>query len=140
MQIKANGALQVINYFDNAVSPPGTKNICDNNWHWIEQKFNLGAGTSVTLQLYVDGVLDGQTTAVHFGQGTAYGYMQFLQNNSGCSINGLDDIVIYDDNGNSPKDSDYPLGPRQIITLRPNGDSAVQFTPDTGATNYTSDQ
>ncbi len=128
------GFLQLINAVA-TVQATGTRNVCDNNWHWIEVKYNLANAANLQT-VYVDSTQD-ISGSFNVTNAFTFGPIRFVQANVGCAINGIDDVIVYDDTGDSPKDSDYPLGPREILTLRPNGDSAVQFTPNSGVTNWT---
>lgn len=101
--------------------------------HWIEFQCKLN-GASSTATLYIDGVLQFTgtynlaysamaLTNVLFG----YGYIF-----SGACY--WDDIVVWDDQGSTF--NTFPIGPRRISCLIPNGAGAfAQFTPSAGA-NY----
>ncbi len=115
-----------------AIVATGVTNVGDNNWHWIEllQDWKNAAATST---MYIDGILQ-WNASVNVVGGTP-SYFQFIGVATGTQT--WDDPIIYDNTGASPVNADFPLGPQQLSTTRPNADSTIQFTPDTGATNYT---
>lgn len=45
--------------------------------------------------------------------------------------------MVWTNDAPAPQMADIPIGPRGAMTLRPNADSSVQFTPNIGSTNYT---
>jgi hypothetical protein len=113
----------------------GSKQIGDNQFHWIEMKLNI-ANSSNLQRVLVDGVSDINVTANLAGaSGQSLTTLGFTDNFTGVGT--LDDIIAYDDTTGCPTTSDFPLGPRRIVTCFPNGDSAVQFAPNAGGTNYT---
>lgn len=123
LQLRTSGSVALIT---------GNTNICDGNWHWIDTLNNWQNGAATTT-VYIDGVLQWNSSQNTAGGTTAM--IELVGFASGTQT--WDDLISYDNTGSSPINSDFPIGPQQINTLRPNGDSAIQFSPDTGATNYT---
>lgn len=91
--------------------------------------------------LYLDNVLDGQGAVGAWTPALSNMFDIWISgNNAGASITGLDDIIVYaDDGGNQPNAAQFPLGAQKIKTIWPNGDvsGGVQFSPNSGVTNYT---
>lgn len=110
----------------------GENDVCDGFFHWVEVR--TGVGTGPVHRLYIDGVLQGEIT----NDVTGYGNIDHIQFSTiGAIIVVVDDVVVYDDVAPGPVISNFPLGPREITTLRPSGDFAVQFARSTGSNNYT---
>ncbi len=125
-------ATGIVGIFNSGGSSVNSANLFnDNQWHWFEFQLNF-ANSSQTQKLYVDNALV-ISGAMNFGSGNAFDKFGFVANGA---FNGLDDVVIYDDNGNFPTSANYPIGPQIITTLRPNADSAVQFARSAGSTNF----
>jgi hypothetical protein len=110
----------------------GVRNIEDNQWHWIEIDINT-VNTSV-VKLYVDGVLEyngpqqGNMNSVFIDR------FQFQAvNTKTLSIGG---VVLWDNTGSGLTAASFPLGPRDIATIRPDSDGAVAFTRSSGSTNF----
>jgi hypothetical protein len=130
LQLNTSGAINTLRD-TGATLATGAVNVCDNVWHWIE--FNwLSSGATLYYQLHVDGTQEYSS----FGGSTSatFDHFKFLSC-AGVTIN-LDDLIFYDGDGSSFTDSAYPLGAREVTTLRPTSDSTVQFTRSTGADNY----
>ncbi len=115
------------------VRATGSTNICDGSFHWIELKFDYR--TSQNQKCYVDGVQQWNTTTTMAGASTDILRFSF-QANTTKALTWSYPIVLSNASP-SPQVSDIPIGQLQISTLRPNGDSSVQFSRSTGSTNYT---
>jgi hypothetical protein len=132
----SNGTLALWNW--NSSIFGSTFVITDNLWHWVEVQASY-TNTSQAHKLTIDGVnyINGTN---NWNGGTGVLNPQFMYvawgGTTGSTLNGFDDFIVYDNNGNQPIASSYPLGPRLISTIRPGSDSAIQFTPDTGASNF----
>jgi hypothetical protein len=140
--VQTNGALCAFNQ-QNQNLLGGTINVCDNQWHWVETKNILPAGSTVggTFQWFTDIIEGGTAASVNmFGVNVicSWGYI-YCQGLTGASAltTTYDYFFCYDSNTPVPSGSGFPLGPRAITTIRPSGDSAVQFAPNSGITNYT---
>lgn len=133
--MNSTGAVRLYG-LSNAIINTGTTNICDNNWHWIEGRVNT-ANSSQTQTIMVDSTQE-FATAANFGQnfGQFATGCYFIGNNSGTSINGLDDFILIDNNGDSPKPADFPLGVTNIASAYASGDGTVQLTRSSGSNNY----
>ena len=126
MRLLSTGLFQIWDQGATA-SLPLAVNICDGNWHWIEfADVNASAGNN-TFSVYVDGVSCGST--VIFGGSFTYAYWQFTSI-AGITIT-IDDFITWDLNA-SPFTA-FPLGPRQIATIRPVSDGACTFGTVVGA-------
>jgi hypothetical protein len=113
----------------------GTRNVCDNAWHWIEMQLVQSTTASGSVQVYVDGTLDLSLTGIVTVSGSINGGIGFGSGSSNASAsvaNWFDDYVVWDNSGS--KFNTFPIGQQRITTLNPNaaGDLA-QFTPSAGA-------
>lgn len=113
----------------------GNMTISDNLWHWIEFRTNCGnVGTPANHAAWVDGVL--QWSGNLGGTNTTSTNIAF----NGLATNGtitIDDVFVINNVSPSPlANTDMPLGPKTITTIRPSSDNSVQFTPDSGSVNY----
>jgi hypothetical protein len=111
----------------------GVTNVCDNNWHWIEWGFQYTSGT--LQKCYVDTILQWNQTTAMGGVPTGIERLKISSNSN--TVVTFSHIVVFDNASPSPQFSDIPIGPRSIVTLRPNGDSSIHFVPNSGVTNYT---
>jgi hypothetical protein len=111
----------------------GLTNVCDNNWHWVEWGYQYTNNTS--QKCYCDGIMQWNQTSAMTGSPTGIERLAFYTNQTGAVT--FSHIVAFDNASPSPQFSDIPIGPRSIVTLRPNGDSSIHFVPDSGVTNYT---
>lgn len=126
------GVLKMLNGLGNVSQGNGSRNVCDNNWHYIEYLWNFTAG-SVSTAIYVDGVVDFVgNTGGNNATFPSFVAALFANNNNAMSYS-LDDVIMYDDqSGSLPGTAQFPLGVRRIDTLRPNGDSAAGFATVVG--------
>lgn len=110
----------------------GTRNIADNNWHWVEAKVVLNTATTGSVQVYVDGTLELSISSIStISSGTPTG---FAIGSLACSHCCFDDVILWDTSGTAF--NTFPLGARRIACLNPNAAGAsTQFTPSAGA-NY----
>lgn len=114
----------------------GATNVCDNAFHWIEFYVKWATSGGV-IQVYVDGNLE-----INVSGATAVTANPTLDrvNLMMCTSTAtwtVDDIVIWDNAGSGLVASDFPLGPRRIITALPNGDTSDKdFSRSTGSDNY----
>jgi hypothetical protein len=110
-------------------------NVCDGSWHWIEVQF----GSTGQFNTYVDGVACGLIS----GGGVTIGVVQVQLWPTGVAMN-IDDLIIWDatpsnlNTGTANQSfGTYPIGPRQISTLRPTSDASVQFATTVGGSGGT---
>lgn len=130
------GAVQLLKLGSTTVLGTGTINVCDNNWHWIEVAVLLSSTGTGWGKVYVDGVLQiNYSGATMAGAYTLNGSAQltYMQNTNGNNATWtFDDFVAWDNTGSFM--NTFPIGPRRIATLNPNGAGAsTQFTPSTGS-------
>jgi hypothetical protein len=118
-----------------AIMGTGTRSVCDGNWHYFEWRFNLANAVN-TQTLYIDATVELNISANMTAATRNPTAIRFVQNNAGIAFLGLDDVFVYDSTGSPNAANDYPVGIATIYTTRPASDSAVQFTPDSGITNY----
>jgi hypothetical protein len=141
----ASGLLYVDNaghLFGRIGSPTGTAlipstliNICDNNYHWIEVQFASGG----TLTFYIDSVSCGAIS----GGGTPLALTQFQLWPIGVAYS-VDDLILWDTSATNSitgtanqSFSAFPMGARQISTIRPSSDNSVQFATVVGGSGGT---
>jgi hypothetical protein len=106
--------------------------ILPNNWYYIGLEIVLHPSAG-SINVYLNGVSYLTVTGVNtLGAGSGGANILSLVNNSGNSSTiitiSYDDIYI--------TDSATWLGERRIETLRPSSDSAVTWTPNSGANNF----
>jgi hypothetical protein len=109
----------------------GPTNICDNAWHWLEF-YDISQNNS-TYKCFVDGIQQfnaSSTTQSYTKTGLAF---YALATNGTITI---DDVIVFDNSSPGLQASNIPIGAMTITTKRPSSDSSVQFTPDSGGTNY----
>lgn len=129
LQVNSSGRIQQNS--NNTVGAIGGTNVADNQWHWVEyQNPNI---TSAPFICYVDNVLQwsGNMAAA---QVVSRSYLTFVSL-AGVTLT-IDDIIYYNDTSPGLVAASFPTGMRRVDLLRPNSDQAVQFTPDSGSTNY----
>jgi len=106
------------------------RSITDGLWHWLEGDVNIS--NNGPCKLSTDGVLE-SAAALWSGVGNAY-TLQLV------SMTGLTTyfgpMIVWDNVGSALNASHYPLGPRDIATIRPDGDGTVQFSRSGGSTNF----
>lgn len=110
--------------------------ITDANYHHVEVAYKNAGGSGGVMRLWIDGVITAiNVTAGNTSGGTftAVTTLQFLGNGNSVSMT-IDDIVIWDETGTDFVSTH--LDEHRIQTALPTSDSSVQFTPDTGANNY----
>lgn len=108
----------------------GTTNVCDNAWHWVEWVYAFGS--SLISALWVDTVQ--QFNGAYTSGGSQPDTFVF-QSITGVTVT-IAHLFVCDTLGSALLVSSMPIGPSYFATLRPTGDSSVQFTPSTGVTNY----
>ncbi len=119
----------LLGFYDtfNVLHQNGVTNVCDNKWHWVELYLNQASGG--IGKLFVDGNQEfngatglGSGAVDHFAIGSVISRTLTI-----------DDFKVFDSTvALSPQPSDIPLGPQQIITVRPTSDSVVGFVTATG--------
>jgi hypothetical protein len=113
----------------------GIRNVCDNQWHWIECRGIVTGGAGGAFA-YVDGILDlNGGNGLNWAGGNQLLSIGFINNNATMNI-AVDDVICYHDSGASPALAQYPLGMRQITAKLATSDSSVQFSPDSGGNNF----
>lgn len=131
-----SGIITITGY--NNGSATGLTNICDNKWHFVEYRFQI-SNTNSAFTLYLDGAAGAEIptgNSLNFFVGSTCNGPLFIGNNAGMNVS-IGPNFFYHDSGDAPVSSSFPMGPQIISCLSPTGDSSVQFTPDSGATNYT---
>lgn len=104
-----------------------------NTWHYVELSAVIHASAG-SIKVAVDGVEVINISGINTKPSANVDQIQIVATASGTSTVGptmdFDDIYVLD--------SATRLGERRVETLRPNADTAtLDWTPDTGATNYT---
>jgi len=126
-----NGSYLTLNNNSSTILATGTTLLID-GWHWIEASFNLN-GASSTSTAYVDGIQQWSGTfnlSAFAAQAVQYACIGSCT--TGSSSNYLDDFIIWDNSGSAF--NTFPLGPRRIGLMTPNGAGAsTQFTPSANA-------
>lgn len=114
----------------------GSTNICDNTWHWIEV-IGAAGNNPQNYKCYVDGAQQWNGN-FQCGSGNNIVNVAVGATSSATNTYTIDDFFVFDQQTNeSPLPANVPIGARQIDLRSPNGDSLKQFTPNSGATNYT---
>lgn len=126
-----NGDLSIVNGFTTLATTSGL-GLSSGVWYWIELKIYCD-NTSGTYEVRVGGVNELSGTGDTQYNNT-YNYYDRVQIGTGTALFTYDDLYICDTTG--AVNIDF-LGNCKVETLRPNGDSAVTWAPDTGPTNYT---
>ena len=109
----------------------GTVNVCDNQFHWVEVL--TGIGTGAVHKLWIDNAYQNELTV---DIPASYGNIDHIQISTlGTVISIIDDLIVYNNTAPAPILSATPLGSREITTLRPSGDAAVQFMRSSGSVN-----
>lgn len=133
IRVNTSGQLTLNEPFG-SVSATGSINVCDGAWHWVAVYTTVSGGGSTTQKCYVDGAAQWSGFLDIASASANYAAFQF-QTLAGVTVN-LDDIIAWDsDSATAFTTADFPLGARQITTIRPSADSAVQFIPSSGAAN-----
>ena len=100
-------------------------------WHYVEVKWTLHATTG-TVEVRYNGVAVGSASNVSTQVGSSIPQQILL---SSLRYGRIDDIYLLDSTGASPYN--YFLGDVKVLRSKPIADSAVTWTPNSGATNYT---
>jgi hypothetical protein len=103
--------------------------ISSNSWYYLEHSLTISATVGV-YNVYLDGNPIISVSGANTGNGQTT-INQFSTWSDGANTTINTDIDDWHEN-----DSLTPIGPMRIDTLRPTSDSAVQFTPNSGANNY----
>ncbi len=111
----------------------GNINVCDNQWHWIELDTETVIASSSTQICYCDAVQQWSTTTATTSTLTQDRF-EFV-GMVGVTMT-VDDVICWNDTAGGPTFSSFPLGPREITTLRPTSDGTVQFTTSTGSDHF----
>jgi hypothetical protein len=128
-QVQTSG--KVFAFGSGSMSGGTGTSMCDGLWHWYEILTNNGFNG--TTQAYVDGVLIA-SGANGLSSGT---FTNISFQTVGNTALTLDDCIAYDSTTGAPTNSNFPLGPRQITTLRPTSDGVCSFaTLSSGATHF----
>jgi len=130
--LATTGVLGLYNAGMSLLQASTSGNVCDGNWHWVDALFGVG---STSGAIWLDGVAVAGPITLNFGiAGTTIDSIYLSSAAQGNYI--WDDIYVTDTNTPSPRVADFPIGPRQMNTLRAASDSAVQFAPNSGANNF----
>jgi hypothetical protein len=118
-----------------ALIPTTLVNVCDNAWHAIEVQF----GATGAFGVYVDAINCGSVS----GGGVTVGLKQIQLWPTGVAMN-FDDLIVWDTAASNSSTGTanqsfgaYPMGPRQISTIRPTSDASVQFVTVVGGSGGT---
>ncbi len=126
----ASGQLVLINNNSGSTLGTSSSSIAANTWVFIEVKVVAGSGTSGSCQVRVDGVDFLNLTGINT-LATATALDEFYLQSKNSPVNYYDDLFICDGTGSANNDF---LGPLNIYTLVPNGNSAtVQMTASAGS-------
>jgi len=130
LRLTTGGFLNLNSVFGGSVAT-GLINVCDGNWHWIETIIRHAVNSN--QQLRVDGTQEWNGT-LSAGNGTAANRFEFVSIASRTLS--ISWPIFYDDSTGVPTSANFPLGPRQITTVRPQADSAVSFLTATGGSTH----
>ena len=121
LRLETTGAISQMNYNGGGISFTGGAIVTDNLWHWIELRSNPAFNSACGF--YVDGSLQGSANNGNgFGIST-YGFISV----PGITTT-IDDEYYYDDATGAPTaTTNWPVGPRQISTIRPASDGPCTF-------------
>ncbi len=114
-----------------------TKDLADGNWHYFEWKV-FSSATVGTSEVRIDGVaitnltVSGANTLHTITPNLLYLGPNFRTAGEFTDVI-FDDVSVIDWSGGAITDFQ---GGRRIWSVYPTGDSTVQYTPDTGATNF----
>lgn len=99
-----------------------------NNWTYVEMEFTQSATTGV-INIYMNGALAASATAANTGA-TAINQLAYASTNSSfnATTHDFDDSYV--------KNVAVRNGECKVETLRPASDAAVQWTPNSGAANF----
>jgi len=125
--LNTNGTLTVA-YANSSIT--STLTVTDGAYHWIEFYMYYSGGT-VNTALYIDNISQGNnsnfavpnTNVDHF-------IFQSIPNRTLT----IDDAVCYNNSTGTPNNGSFPISARQITTLRPTTDGAVNFSTVVGGT------
>jgi hypothetical protein len=126
LQLQTNGTLSLLG----PATTTGTINVCDGNWHWVEIKRFYAPG-SASFVIYVDTIAQGSTGGNASGSPGTYDFISA----AGITI-WIDDDILYDDSTGVPTSANFPIGPRQISTLRPTSDGVCTFSTLSAGTSH----
>lgn len=138
LMVNAAGNLTIPRYGDSLESPVWSTTggiLSDLGWHHVEVEARW-ADSGGSIRVWIDGVLLINVSSVDtYSSGTPANSDTIVLVSGSSTIVHFDDVVVWDETG-----SDFVsthLGEHRITTLRPDGDASVQFTPNSGSTNYT---
>ncbi len=129
----AAGQLEVRNNNTNAVLATSTVILGPATWHYIEMKYVFGTTTGA-VQVRVDGEDVINLTNINSTGTAASINTVYLQGASNFVTAYYDDFYVCDNSGTNNNNF---LGPINVYSLPPTGDSSVQMTRSAGTTNYT---
>jgi len=110
----------------------GITTVTDNTWHWIE--WMQSSNGNFLAKCYVDGITQWNNTLVTVNAQTNFDHIAFNQGNS-MTVS-VAYPYFYDNIAPEPTTGNMPFGQRQVTAVSPTADSSVQFTPDSGGTNF----
>lgn len=139
LSISTTGVIQFAALNGSVNSNTGTKNVCDNTFHWIEVQIVLSSTSTGSVSVYIDGVQDlNLTNIITFNSstvptgGVAFGVGSNGYSGSNSITTIIDDIMIWDTTGSNF--NQFPMGQQRINTIVPNGPgSSTQLTSSGGA-------
>jgi hypothetical protein len=128
LAINTNGNIAMYVPFQGGAGTIAPMFIADNVWHWIEWE-TVGAGSRL---LYIDNIQQISTSDAHGATTFSVAVLSI----AGITIT-IDDLIAFDNSTGVPTVANFPLGSRQITTLRPVSDGAVNFaTLSAGTTHF----
>ncbi len=130
--VTGTGVLRLVSTAQATIATGGT-NVCDNAWHWVEICFAPTNGSAVRQACYVDNISQWDS---NLSTGSANNIVYMTLTSPATTTFTIDDFFLFDSTSPDPRTINIPAGPKQINTLRPNADNSVQFTPNSGGTNY----
>jgi hypothetical protein len=134
LTVNTSNQLVLTAYGTSTVLATSTALIADGNFHWIEASIKLNGANSV-VTVYIDNILQFSGTYNMVQAATAISSFQIGNGYSFATATCIiDDVIVWDDQGTTF--NSFPLGPRRIASLVPNGAGAnTGFTPSSG-TNW----
>jgi hypothetical protein len=103
-----------------------------NTWHYLEAQ--CFCNTSGTFTLKIDNVSVLSLNANTQQSATVNFYNIFVFYGVITAVTTVDNFYVCDGTGNINNDF---LGPKKVVTIRPNGDSSSNWAVSTGGSNYT---
>lgn len=111
----------------NAAYTTAPKFVCDNVYHWIEWTSNSGTRT-----LFIDNIQQFTFSDAHGNSPVSFGFQAV----PGITMT-IDDTIWYDSTTGAPTPAtNFPLGSRQITTIRPVSDGVCTYASLSSGTTH----